>query len=90
MRILVSGIEQMQLCLPAKSVDGYQINRDCGYVDHRCLRRYRRKASKAWRARQRSPAAVAQRLEEAKLLRQWEIEDAAKKFIKLYLHGAQK
>lgn len=50
---LVTGFEALQLALPQGSMKwGYAVNQDCGYVDHRCLARYRRRA----RERQRRAA----------------------------------
>lgn len=84
--VLVSGLQIMQLGIPWKSLRGpYSINRDCCYVDHRRLHRHQAKQDRAMRDFERSPEGVRKRLDEAKLLREWEIEDAARRFLRRVL-----
>lgn len=43
-QVLISGLEQLQLGIPQRSIRGpYCINMDAAYVDLRCLNRYLRR-----------------------------------------------
>lgn len=82
MMVRVSGLQMLELQIPKKACRGpYHINIDSCCVDRRRFKRHERKVKAAWRAYERSPEAVQKRLAEAKLLREWEIEEAARRFV---------
>src|SRR5271156_167233 len=86
MNVIVSGLQILNLNIPAGALRGtWSVDRDCGYVDHRRVRRHLVKLKRSIREFERSPEGVRKRLEEAKLLRQCEIEADAKRFLRGFL-----
>lgn len=62
MKVLLSGLQILQLGIPSKSVRGpYAANMDCGYVDHRRLRRHQSKLDRARRVERREIEAYEKR-----------------------------
>lgn len=81
MDILVSGLQMLQYGIPKNSCHGYKINQDAAYVDHRCFSRYERKFKAEYRKYLRSPEYTAKLLEDARIMRQWEREAAARRLL---------